>query len=110
MPVKVCWIVIGDESISRGVDESCVGSGLVTLDAVMLEEARDIWTSGDSYDDRVAALTTSLLVPNSTVLDDDDSDTLRGQNGIDLFFARLSGDDDDNLKDVRVNEDVFELL
>ena len=34
-----------------------------------------------------------------TVLDDGAKDTLRGQNGLDLFFAKLSGSDKDKVKD-----------
>ena len=35
-----------------------------------LNDVRDIWTNGDTYDNRVADLTASLLTPNGTVVDD----------------------------------------
>ena len=61
---------LGKDSLRGGEGDDILFGARVTLDDSMLEDVRDIWTNGGSYASRVASLTTSLLTPNGTVLDD----------------------------------------
>lgn len=68
-------------------------------DIAALDAALAIWTSSDSFDDRVAHLTGTggLLESGVAVFDDDDTDVLIGGGGRDLLFADttfLDGDMD----------------
>jgi VCBS repeat-containing protein len=82
-------------------------------DAVALGQIRDIWISGDSYDDVVDQLTGSngLLEVGSQVFGDDDRDELDGdKHAADLFFAelgldRLKGEDDDTIVPIFATND-----
>jgi hypothetical protein len=83
------------------------------LDPVALGQIRDIWTSGDDYEDIVDQLTGSggLLEPGQTAFDDGAKDKLRGSNKArDLFFADLDreGNDDDDVKGDK-NDILIEL-
>jgi hypothetical protein len=80
-----------EDYLNAGTDEDILIGGytshdnnLAALDAVMA-----VWTSADSFDDRVADLTGSggLLEAGVTVFDDDDDDTLIGGAGRDLIFG-----------------------
>lgn len=57
-----------------------------------LRDALDIWTRTDvNFAQRVAVLQDQYF-NTSTVLDDDDRDVLKGQNGSDWYFLNLSQD------------------
>lgn len=101
---------LGWDDLKGGKDDDILIGGRVTLDLAMLEDVRDIWTGGTSYHDRVAALTVSLLEPNVSVLDDAARDTLKGESGLDLFFAKLGGTAKDTVTGKKSNEDVFLLV
>jgi hypothetical protein len=99
-------------------DDILIGAR-VLLDVAMLNDVRNIWTNGSSYDSRVATLTGvgGLLKPNVKVLDDGEQDTLRGGGGRDLFFAALpipspvpGSGGKDKVKGQAGNEDLFALF
>jgi len=106
----------GEDNLKGGHDDDILIGSVVVLSDDLLGDVRDIWTNGSSYADRVADLTTptptgtGLLVPDTTVLDDDAEDTLRGQNDRDLFFAKLGGSDKDKVKDKKSIEELLTLL
>jgi hypothetical protein len=57
----------------------------------MLRAVRHTWTSGASYSSRVTSVSQALLKANQTVLDDASEDTLYGDAGCDLYFAKFGG-------------------
>ncbi len=94
------------------------------LDAIMAE-----WGSSRSYANRVANITGTVnpswnsrlngnvfliaddgSAPGATVFDDGASDSLTGNNGNDLFFARLSGTEHDWINDLRNGDLVEDLI
>lgn len=103
---------LGQDDLHGGQDEDLLIGGRVMLDLPMLKAVRDAWTDGSSYEDRVSALTApgGLLEPDVKVVDDGASDTLFGNRDRDLFFAQLDGDQQDDLKAVKGNELLFDLL
>jgi ELWxxDGT repeat protein len=121
-----------DSLVGRNGDDILI-AGFTTFDAELaaLEAIMAEWKSGHSYAQRVANLTgmgvnsgaqfrlngnTYLVAddgendPAATVFDDEDSDTLTGNNGTDLFFARLQGTAHDWIVDLRNNEIAEGLL
>jgi hypothetical protein len=68
---------LGRDDLKGGQDDDILIGGLVTLSVAQLEDVRDIWTSGDTYENRVDDVTNLLLVANVTVRDDGARDTLR---------------------------------
>ena len=83
----------------------------VELSDVQLEEARQIWTDGRSYDARIESLTqyVGLLQANVTVFADQSSDTIRGEEELDLYFAALAGLKQDKLEGLTSEETLFDL-
>ncbi|MBC8869661.1 MAG: hypothetical protein H8E44_09600 [Planctomycetes bacterium] len=75
----------GKDDLNGGKDVDILIGGFVTLSQAMLEDVRNIWTNGDTYENRVDDLTESLLIADTTVLDDGAEDTLKGDKGRDLF-------------------------
>ncbi|MCA9202229.1 MAG: hypothetical protein KDA59_04260, partial [Planctomycetales bacterium] len=76
------------------------------------------WNRGDaSYDQKrehlvgasAGGLNGSFLLNRSTLVEDNDRDTLRGEKGRDLFFATLGGSKKDNVKDDKRDEDVLTI-
>jgi Ca2+-binding RTX toxin-like protein len=100
---------LGKDNLKGGNDDDILIGALVTLDLARIEDVRSIWTNGDSYENRVDAVTTSLLVANDTVVDDGVKDTVKGDKGRDFFFAKLGGSDKDNVKDKKGNEELLPL-
>ena len=102
---------IGKDSLDGGKHDDVIIGGHVTLDRAMLEEVRRVWNDDDHYSQRVEALTGpgGLLRLGITVLDDDETDQLKGGKDRDLFYARLSGgkSQKDKLKDRKRNEELF---
>lgn len=107
----------GQDDLRGGKEDDILIGALVSLDDAQLDLARNIWTNGDTYDNRVAELTTpilgggsGLLVPNVTVTDDNAEDKLKGDGDRDLFFADLGGLDEDDVDDQKADEDLFQLF
>jgi hypothetical protein len=89
----------------RGGNLLVGGFTIYDNDPALLDQLRQIWTSGADYDDIVDALTDSggLLEPEVTVFGDDAKDKLEGKGDArDLFFAEIGldeikGDDGDTV-------------
>lgn len=117
----------GADSLLAGNGDDILIAGYTTFDddLAALEAIMAEWGSNHSYAQRVANLTgmgvnsgaqfrlngSIYFVadngdndPTTTVFDDEDSDTLTGNNGTDLFFARLQGTAHDWIVDLRNNE------
>jgi Ca2+-binding RTX toxin-like protein len=94
----------GTDDLNGGKDDDILIGGRVTLEREMLEDIRDVWNSGASYDERVAGVN-AILDPGTSVFDDGDKDKMKGDKGLDLFFASL----DDKVKDQESDEDLVAL-
>ena len=99
------------DDLKGGRDDDILIGGRVTLNDAALADVLEIWTNGNSYAARVSTLTgaSGLLEAGVNVLDDGDKDTLKGENGLDLFFAKLGGLGQDKVKDRRGYESLIEL-
>jgi Ca2+-binding RTX toxin-like protein len=83
-----------NDSLNSGADEDILVGGLTlhdnsiaALDAIMV-----VWKSTQGYDSRVASLTAAAgyLRAGTSVLDDDDPDSINGGAGRDLIFGDTS--------------------
>jgi Ca2+-binding RTX toxin-like protein len=76
--------------------------------ASFIDQIMSIWTSGNTYDDRVSTLTgaAGLLRAGVAVFDDGADDLFVGGGGLDLYFADLS---DDMLLFVGSLEDIIDV-
>lgn len=88
----------GADHIVGGSDDDILIAGSTIYDAnpLVLRAILDEWTSGDSYDARVAYLASQYLFTTdqratTTVFDDGAQDVLTGSGGLDWYFANLSG-------------------
>lgn len=77
----------------EGEDILIGGTTVNDLNEANLNAVRDIWTSGDEYDTRVANLKSGLLNADS-VFGNGQKNTLLGQGGRDFFFLSELDDDD----------------
>ena len=102
---------IGNDQLSGGSGEDILIGAVLALETHRLADTSTIWTSPDSYEDRVSRLTGAggLLEANVTVLDDHAKDNIDGDEGRDLFFARLGGKKHDKLNDSSFEEEWFPL-
>jgi Calx-beta domain/RTX calcium-binding nonapeptide repeat (4 copies) len=103
---------LGRDWLLGGRDDDIMIGARTTLDHDQLKDVRTIWAGPGRYSARVAALTGTgdLLEANVNVLDDHESDTLRGQQGRDLFFANLAGPGKDHVQGRSLFEDLLSLF
>jgi uncharacterized delta-60 repeat protein len=90
-------LLIGSQDedwLNAGTGEDILIGGYTSHDNNLdaLDDVMAVWTSGDSFEDRVEELTESggLLEAGATVFDDDADDTLIGGSGRDLIFGDTS--------------------
>ncbi|MFP6764498.1 MAG: Calx-beta domain-containing protein, partial [Planctomycetaceae bacterium] len=94
-----------DRVDGHGGDDILIGGSTVyDNDDAALTALMSVWSSNESYVNRVASVTTGSgslngvrLEAGTTVLDDDVRDVLIGRNGRDLFFRDVSGSDADRV-------------
>jgi hypothetical protein len=81
----------GSDTMIGGGGEDIMIAGFTSFDNnfATLSQIRDEWKSGNSYVERVAAV--KLILPSSSVFDDDEQDLLTGSSGNDFFFANYVG-------------------
>jgi Ca2+-binding RTX toxin-like protein len=110
----------GADGIHGKSEDDILVSGIVSfgsnLDAA-LTEIKAEWLSSYSFAARTANIEgwgcepTTHQLNSTTVLDDEDKDTLTGDQGLDWFFANLWLDgDDEGTKDKIVDLNFFEFL
>ncbi|MCA9186314.1 MAG: hypothetical protein KDA99_11870 [Planctomycetales bacterium] len=102
------WGGIGRDFVYGGQGGDIVSGGTVIADGTMLFEARQLWTECESYETR-ANNVSQLLIANTIVLDDDTKDTVKGNGGRDLLFARIGSGRRDDV-DQRWDETLLELF
>ena len=111
----------GKDAIQGKAEDDILISGILNFGsnlAAALAEIQGEWLSSHNFIARTANIEgwgsspTAYLLNSTTVLDDNDKDTLAGDQGIDWFFANLWIDcgDDANHKDKIEDISVFELL
>ena len=49
------------------------------------------------------------MVPNVSVIEDDDEDKIKGDGGQDLYYGKDSGSNDDKIKGLKNDETLEEL-
>ncbi len=86
---------LGKDTLKGNKDDDILIGGFTSFDndLAALAAIRDGWTSGETYEARVANLsggTNPSLVVGITVHDDGVKDKLKGRNGRDWFFADLA--------------------
>ena len=97
----------GATSMLGGSGDAILVGGTTAYDAndTALKALLAIWSSGDTYTDRVAAITSDVNYPlnATTVYNNQAVDSLFGGSGMDLFFSSPS----DNLTNTRPGEAVI---
>jgi uncharacterized delta-60 repeat protein len=90
-------LIIGgqdDDDLAGGSDEDILIGGYTIHDndLAALDQIMAVWTSSSSFSTRVATLTNSTtgLLRNGYVIDDNDRDEISGGSGRDLYFADMS--------------------
>jgi hypothetical protein len=85
---------VNEDRLHGGTDDDILIGGYTTHDGDLaaLDAIMSIWGSSDSFNGRVASLTSpgGLLVPELTVFDDNAADHVIGAAGRDLAFADTS--------------------
>lgn len=97
---------LGKDSLHGGAGDDVLMPGTIISNRAVtnLTRAHVEWQSADDYTTRSEAVTLEL-VPETDIPDDATTDTLHGGEGTDLFYARETGSDADELF-----KDVDELL
>ena len=113
----------GADNLKGRAQDDILIAGVTVFDEEQnsLNAIRDEWASDRSYSDRMAnllgqgcgprkngSIVLSTCGEHATVLNDDDSDTLRGNAGVDWFFANLDTGIIDIVKDSKANEVISE--
>ena len=89
---------IGRDNLNGGTGDDLLIGAALNMDNQLLQDIHDIWGSSAAYVDRADQLTGLVLAHHQ---DDEETDTMRGHHGADLFFADLAGIDKDRIRDRR---------
>jgi uncharacterized delta-60 repeat protein len=109
-------LIIGgqdDDDLAGGLDEDILIGGYTIHDGNLaaLDQIMAVWTSSSSFSARVATLTNSStgLLRNGYVIDDNDRDEIDGGSGRDLYFADMSTSGD-GVKDAVMIQSTLDAL
>jgi hypothetical protein len=109
-------LIIGgqdDDDLAGGSDEDILIGGYTIHDGNLtaLDQIMAVWTSSSSFSARVATLTNSStgLLRNGYVIDDNDRDEIDGGSGRDLYFADMSTSGD-GVKDAVMIQSTLDAL
>jgi uncharacterized delta-60 repeat protein len=109
-------LIIGgqdDDDLAGGLDEDILIGGYTIHDGNLaaLDQIMAVWTSSSSFSARVATLTNSStgLLRNGYVIDDNDRDEIDGGSGRDLYFADMSTSGD-GVKDAVTIQSTLDAL
>ena len=109
-------LIIGgqdDDDLAGGLDEDILIGGYTIHDGNLaaLDQIMAVWTSSSSFSARVATLTNSStgLLRNGYVIDDNDRDEIDGGSGRDLYFADMSTSGD-GMKDAVTIQSTLDAL
>jgi uncharacterized delta-60 repeat protein len=109
-------LIIGgqdNDDLAGGSDEDILIGGYTVHDGNLaaLDQIMAVWTSSSSFSARVATLThsTTGLLRNGYVIDDNDRDEIDGGSGRDLYFADMSKSGD-GVKDAVTIQSTLDAL